>query len=62
MKNAIALILIFGGIIMAAGSGGDCDGKCMEYANTLSETLMYAFIGFMMMAIGTILVISQENS
>jgi len=62
MKTIISSILIITGIIMAAGSGGDCDGKCMEYANSLSETLMYAFIGLMMMAIGTILALSENNS
>ena len=62
MKNLISAILIFTGIVMMAGSAGDCDGKCMEYANSLSETLMYAFIGLMMMAIGTILALSENNS
>ena len=22
------------GLVLMAGSGGDCDGKCMEYANS----------------------------
>ena len=62
MKMIISSILILTGITLAAGSGGDCDGKCMEYANTLSETLMYGFFGLMMMAIGTILALSENNS
>ena len=61
MKTLISSILIITGIIMAAGSGGDCDGKCMEYANTLSETLFYAFIGLCMMMVGTILALSEIN-
>jgi hypothetical protein len=62
MKTLISSILIVTGIILAAGSGGDCDGKCMEYANSLSETLFYAFIGLCMMMVGTILAISENNS
>ena len=62
MKTIISSILIITGIILAAGAGVDCDGKCMEYANSLSETLMYGFIGLMMMAIGTILALSENNS
>jgi len=62
MKTLISSILIITGIIMAAGSGGDCDGKCIEYANTLSETLFYAFIGLCMMMVGTILALSENNS
>jgi len=62
MKTLISSILIVTGIILAAGSGGDCDGKCMEYANSLSETLFYAFIGLSMMMAGTILAISENNS
>ena len=62
MKTLISSILIVTGIIMAAGSGGDCDGKCMEYANSLSETLFYAFIGLCMMMVGTILALSENNS
>lgn len=62
MKSIISAILIFGGIVMMAGSAGDCDGKCMEYANSMSEMLMYAFFGLMMMAIGAILALSENNS
>ena len=62
MKTLISSILIVTGIILAAGSGGDCDGKCMEYANSLSETLFYGFIGLGMMMIGTILALSENNS
>ncbi len=41
--NLLATILIAVGIILIAGAGNDCDGKCMEQANTISEMLMYAF-------------------
>ena len=34
--NTIATLLVFVGIVMMAGSAGDCDGKCVEIANTYS--------------------------
>jgi len=44
--GAISLVM---GIMVAAGSAGDCDGKCMEYANTLPEMLLIAGIGLILM-------------
>jgi len=35
MLNGFGITLIMLGIIAAAGAGGDCDGKCLENANTL---------------------------
>ena len=62
MKTLISVILIITGIVMMAGSAGDCDGKCMEYANSLGEMLMYASIGLAMMALGVAIAISEKNS
>ena len=62
MKNLISVILIFTGIVMMAGSAGDCDGQCMENANTIGEMLMYASIGLAMMALGVAIAISEKNS
>jgi hypothetical protein len=56
MKNAIGAILIFGGLMVAAGSAGDCDGKCMEYANSLGDMIMIAAAGVGMMLVGFFLV------
>ena len=42
--NLLATILIAVGIILIAGAGNDCDGKCMEQANTISEMLMLSLI------------------
>jgi len=56
MKQAIGAILIFVGLMVAAGSAGDCDGKCSEYANDLGTFLMYAAAGMAMMITGAILV------
>ena len=33
-------VLIMLGLIAAAGMAGDCDGKCMENANSLSVVLL----------------------
>ena len=40
--NTLATILLFAGIVMMAGSAGDCDGACVEQANTIGQMLMYA--------------------
>ena len=37
MKNILGGFLIFIGLMAVAGSVSDCDGKCMEYANTMEE-------------------------
>jgi hypothetical protein len=51
----IGIILLFGGILVVAGSGNDCDGKCMETANTISEMLVVAFCGLLAMGVGGML-------
>jgi hypothetical protein len=38
--NTIATFLIVVGIIAMAGSANDCDGACMDTANTLGEMLI----------------------
>ena len=57
--NTIATILLFGGIVMMAGSAGDCDGKCVEQANTSSQMLMYAGVGFTFFVVGSALLITN---
>ena len=42
-------------------SAGDCDGKCMEYANTLEEMMIICFIGLTLLVTGGI-IIYKENS
>tara|TARA_Y100001937_G_scaffold69805_1_gene95175 strand:+ start:552 stop:752 length:201 start_codon:yes stop_codon:yes gene_type:complete len=59
--NTIATALIFVGIVMMAGSAGDCDGKCMEQANTISQMLMYAGIGLTMFITGSAVLISNRG-
>jgi hypothetical protein len=52
MLNIIAGSLVVVGLMMAAGAGGDCDGKCMEYANSLGEMILYGSIGMVLMLSG----------
>ena len=56
MRIIVASFFIMFGLVLMAGSGGDCDGKCMEYANTLGETMLYGFIGLMSFIMGAILI------
>lgn len=50
--NAVCTILIIGGLMAIAGSANDCDGKCMEQANTLGEMITIALGGLVAIAIG----------
>ena len=59
--NTIAGFLVAGGLIAMAGSANDCDGKCIENANTLGEMLMVAGIGAAMMAMGAMILLSNRQ-
>jgi hypothetical protein len=61
--NTISGLLIAGGLMAMAGSANDCDGACMETANTLGEMLTVAGVGFTMILFGAMVLISnsQEN-
>ena len=58
--NTIAGTLVFLGIMAMAGRANDCDGACMETANTLGEMLTIAGVGAVMMFVGG--VILYKNS
>ena len=45
MREIIAGLFFFAGLVLMAGSAGDCDGKCMEQANTLPEMMTMIGIG-----------------
>ena len=60
MKTIIGSTLVIVGLMAMAGSAGDCDGKCMEQANTLGEMLMVAGIGATMMAFGAMILLSNR--
>ena len=51
MKNIIGMVMMIVGIMMMAGSAGDCDGKCMEYANTVGEMAISLIFGLTIAAI-----------
>ena len=57
----IGSLLLFFGFVAVAGSAGDCDGKCMEEANTLGEMLIIAIIGLTMTAIGGIILVNENK-
>ena len=61
MKMIISSTLIFIGIIMMAGAAGDCDGKCVENANTVWETFVYALMGLTMFLTGGIIAINDKQ-
>ena len=46
MKNILAFIFGFVGLVLLMGSAGDCDGACMDQANTIGEMLTIIAMGF----------------
>ena len=59
--NTVAALLVFGGLMAVAGSANDCDGACMDTANTLGEMLTVAGIGLTMMLFGAILLYKNSE-
>ena len=62
MKTAITFIgylLVALGIMAMAGSAGDCDGKCVENANTMLEMMTFAGIGLAMFLFGFMLILQK---
>ena len=59
--NIVGGFLIFAGLMAVAGSAGDCDGKCMEYANTMEEMAMAIIIGLTLMATGGIMIYNANK-
>ena len=60
--NTTAVLLVFGGLMAMAGSAGDCDGKCMEQANTLGEMMTIVALGLGAVVSGAILLLSTQNN
>ena len=58
--KGVAVTAIFVGLMMIAGSAGDCDGACMDQANTLTEMLTIIAMGIAAIVAGTITVINVK--
>ena len=55
--------LIFLGLMAAAGSAGDCDGKCMEQANDIGTMLFVVFWSLVSMTLGVVMfVLAAEKN
>lgn len=52
MRAFIGGVLMITGLMMVAGSAGDCDGHCMEQANSLGEMIAVAAAGIFAMIVG----------
>ena len=61
LKNLLGAFFVFAGLVAITGSANDCDGKCMEYANSLEEMLIICFIGLTLIATGGI-ILWKENA
>ena len=61
LKQMLGAFFIFAGLVAIAGGAGDCDGKCMEYANSMEEMMITIFIGLTLLVTGGI-IIWKENS
>jgi len=61
MLNITGIVMMIVGVLMMAGSAGDCDGKCMEYANTMGEMAINLILGLTIAAIGGIIVYNENK-
>ena len=52
--KGFAVTAIFVGLLMIAGSAGDCDGACMDQANTLGEMMTVIAMGIAAMGAGIV--------
>ena len=59
--NLIATTLVMVGLVMMAGSAGDCDGACMAQSNPLGEMLMIAGLGLAFFITGGAILISNSR-
>ena len=59
--NIFGTVLIFLGIVVAAGSAGDCDGKCMERANPIWLMLLLVAGSIVSMGLGALMLIQAGS-
>ena len=57
----IGAFFFIAGLVMAAGSAGDCDGKCMEQANDLATMVVLAATGIVFMLSGVFFVMVGQS-
>ena len=57
----IGAFFFIAGLLIAAGSAGDCDGKCMEQANDLVTMLVLAGTGIVFMLSGVFFMLVGES-
>jgi len=62
MKKVFSSILIVTGLVLMAGSANDCDGACMETANTLGEMALVAGVGLVLLAFGAMVGLPADQS
>jgi hypothetical protein len=55
MRNAISYTIGFIGFFMITGSAGDCDGACMDQANTMGEMLLLILGGFSLIGLAAVI-------
>ena len=54
-------VFFIAGILMAAGSAGDCDGKGMEQANDVATMITLAATGMVFMLSGVFFILVGQN-
>lgn len=62
MKLILGSFFVFAGLIAVAGAGGDCDGRCMEMANSTNEFLIAIGLGLILMITGAVILINNQRS
>ena len=62
MLKFLGVFLIFAGMMAIGGSAGDCDGDCMEYANSLEQMLITCVIGLSLMATGGYILYKENDN
>ena len=59
--NTVGGLLIVIGLMAMAGSANDCDGACIETANTMSEMLTIVIMGLASMGLGAYVLTLVNN-
>tara|TARA_Y100000114_G_scaffold46763_1_gene42599 strand:+ start:1705 stop:1887 length:183 start_codon:yes stop_codon:yes gene_type:complete len=59
MLKILSGIAMATGLLIMAGSAGDCDGACIDQANSMSEMITYVTIGLSLFAGGAITLIKS---